>query len=129
MDTACASETKTRQAEFFRPWSTTGNLLVSVSKTTRQGINYFYVNEAISMSEHRAPTYQLQLAMASFTTYSVLLYVLLTWGLGARYRVGPLAVAQSAPPLICHWCCSSTNNRHSLLNQVHYSRSTALLLL
>jgi len=39
----------------FRPWST--NLLVSVGQTTRQRINYFYVNEAISMSEHKAPTY------------------------------------------------------------------------
>jgi len=39
----------------FRPWST--NLLVSVGQTTSQRINYFYVNEAISMSEHRAPTY------------------------------------------------------------------------
>jgi len=39
----------------FRPWST--NLLMSVGQTTRQRINYFYVNEAISLSEHRAPTY------------------------------------------------------------------------
>jgi len=33
------------------------NLLVSVDQTKRQRINYFYVNEAISVSEHRAPTY------------------------------------------------------------------------
>jgi len=32
-------------------------LLVSVGQTTRQRINYFYVNETIPMSEHRAPTY------------------------------------------------------------------------
>jgi len=32
-------------------------LLVSVDQTTRQRINYFYGNEAISMNEHRAPTY------------------------------------------------------------------------
>jgi len=30
---------------------------VSVGQTTRQRINYFYVNEPTSMSEHRAPTY------------------------------------------------------------------------
>jgi len=33
-------------------WST--NLLVSVGQTTRQRINYFYVNETISIGEHRA---------------------------------------------------------------------------
>jgi len=33
------------------------NLLVSVGQTTRQRINYFYVNKAISMSKHRAPIY------------------------------------------------------------------------
>ena len=32
-------------------------MLVSVGQTTRQRISYFYGNEAISMSEHRAPTY------------------------------------------------------------------------
>jgi len=37
----------------FRPWST--NLLVSVGQTTRQRMNYFYVNKAISMSGQRAP--------------------------------------------------------------------------
>jgi len=53
-------------------------LLVSVSQTRRQRIyfnaneNYFYVNEAISMSEHRAPTYYFQMAMVSFTAYCVL---------------------------------------------------------
>ena len=61
MDTSCASETKIRQADgihwFFRPWST--NLLVSVGQTKRQRINYFYVNEAISMSEHRQSAYLL----------------------------------------------------------------------
>jgi len=30
---------------------------MSVGQITRQKINYFYVNEAISMSEHRAPIY------------------------------------------------------------------------
>jgi len=29
-----------------------------VDQTTRQRINYFYVNEAFSSSEHRVPTYQ-----------------------------------------------------------------------
>jgi len=52
---------------------TCSNLLVSVGQTTRQRIIYFYVNEAISMSEHRAPTYQFHLAMVSFTAYCVLL--------------------------------------------------------
>jgi len=33
------------------------NLLVSVGQTTRQRIIYFYVNKAISMSKHGAPTY------------------------------------------------------------------------
>jgi len=36
----------------IRLWST--NFLMSVGQTTCQRINYFYVNEAISMSEHRA---------------------------------------------------------------------------
>jgi len=58
----------------------------------------FYVNEAISMSEHRAPTYQFQLAMVSFTTYTFS-----DLGSGAPKCLGPLAVAQSAPPLIRHW--------------------------
>jgi len=39
----------------FKPWS--ANLLVSVGQTTRQRINYFYVNGAILMSKHRASTY------------------------------------------------------------------------
>jgi len=30
---------------------------VSVSQTTRLGINHFYVKEAIAVSEQRAPTY------------------------------------------------------------------------
>jgi len=30
---------------------------VSVGQTKRQSIQYFYINETISMSEHRAPTY------------------------------------------------------------------------
>jgi len=59
VDTAWASETKLGQADgipsFFKPWST--NLLVSVGQTTRHRINYFYVNEATAMSEHRAPTH------------------------------------------------------------------------
>jgi len=41
--------------KFFRPWS--ANLLVSVGQTTSQRINYFYANETISISEHKAPTY------------------------------------------------------------------------
>jgi len=36
-------------------WSS--NLLVSVDQTTRQRINYFNVNEAISMNEQRLFTY------------------------------------------------------------------------
>jgi len=40
---------------FFGPWST--NLLESVGQTTRQRINYLYVNETISMSEDTAATY------------------------------------------------------------------------
>jgi len=40
---------------FFRPWS--ANVLVSVGQTTRQRINYFNVNETISVSEHRALIY------------------------------------------------------------------------
>jgi len=47
-------------------------LLVRVDQTTRQRTNYFYVNKAISMSEHRAPTYQFQSAMVSFTAYCAL---------------------------------------------------------
>jgi len=74
VDTTCASETKIRQADgipqFFRPWCT--NLLVTVGQTTHQRINYFYVDEAISMREHRTPTYQFQFAMVSLTVYSVL---------------------------------------------------------
>jgi len=42
---------------------------MSVGQTTRQRINYFYVNEAISMSEHRAPICWFQVAMVSFTAY------------------------------------------------------------
>jgi len=33
-------------------------LLVSVGQTTRQRINYFYVNEASLTIEHRVPAYQ-----------------------------------------------------------------------
>jgi len=56
VDTACASEAKISGGNaLFRPWNT--NLLVSVDQTTRQRINYVYVNKAISMNEHKAPTY------------------------------------------------------------------------
>jgi len=40
-------------------------VLVSVGQTTRQRINCFFVNETDSVSEHRAPTCQFYLAMAS----------------------------------------------------------------
>jgi len=52
----------------FRPGCI--NLLVSVGQTTPQRIDYFYVNEAIPMSEHRTPTYLFHLAMVYL--YSVL---------------------------------------------------------
>jgi len=44
-------------------------MLVSVNQTTRKRINYFYVSEAISVIEHRAPTYQFQRAIISFAAY------------------------------------------------------------
>jgi len=40
--------------------------MFSVGQTTCQIINYFYVNEAISVSEHRAPTYYFQLVPQNF---------------------------------------------------------------
>ena len=49
---------RTRSApQFFHSRITTANLLESVGQTTRQWINYFYVNEAISMSGYKARTY------------------------------------------------------------------------
>jgi len=71
VNTACAFETKIRPAGrgpfVFRPWSI--NFQVTVGQTTRQSINYFHINEAISMSEHRAPTYPFPLMVVSFTAY------------------------------------------------------------
>ena len=63
--------------------------------------------------EHRTPTYQFQLAMVSFPAYCVVycshithFHRLRDWG---PQRLGPLAVAQSAPPLIRHWSSTSCN--------------------
>jgi len=70
-------------------------LLVSVGQTTRQRINYFYVNEAILMSEHRTPTYLFQVVMVSFTVCCVFEYC--SHITGALKCWGTLAVAQSAP--------------------------------
>jgi len=73
VDTAFTTETKIRQADGILNFIDLGvHLLVSVDQTTRQKINYFYVNEAISKSHHRGPAYQFQLAMVSFTAYCVL---------------------------------------------------------
>jgi len=85
----------------FRPWSS--NLLVSVGQTTSQRIDYFYVNEEFTTSEHRAPASQSWLAMVSFTVYCIVY----GWHITPFFRLRnrgppkwwePQAVAQSAPP-------------------------------
>jgi len=43
--------------QFFHSRIATSNLLVRIGQNTRQRINSFYVNVAISMIEYRAPTY------------------------------------------------------------------------
>ena len=77
---------------------------MGVGQTIPQIITYFYVNETISVSEHRAPSYKFQLAMVSSTAYCThitLFFRLRDWDPSKCW--GPLAVAQSAPPLIRHW--------------------------
>ena len=76
--------------QFFHSRIATANLLVSVGQTTRQRINYFYVNEAISMIEYRAPTYWFQLAMVYFTAYCVFFtyYTFFDLGIGSPQDVG-----------------------------------------
>jgi len=71
---------------FFRPWS--ANLLVSVSQTSRQRINYFYVNKTISVSEHRAPTYWFQLTTASFIAYCSHITLFTDLRIGSPLNVG-----------------------------------------
>ena len=62
---------------------------MSVCQTIRQRINYFYVNEAIQMSEHRAPTHWFQLAMVSYAAHFVLFTYYTFSDVGIR---GPLNV-------------------------------------
>ena len=64
------------------------NLLVSVGQTKRQRIKNFYVNEVISINQHRAPTYQFQLRLVSFTEY----FVLFTYCLFTDLGIGDLLI-------------------------------------
>jgi len=77
---------------------------VSVVQTTRQRINYVYVNEAFSTSEHRASTHQswwrwylLQCTVLCIV-YTLFFFTDLEIMGPANGRT--LTVAQSAPPLI-----------------------------
>ena len=110
-------------SQFFHSRIATANLLVSVGQTTRQRINYFYVNEAISMIEYRAPTYYFQLAIVSFTAYCVFFtyytfFWLRNWEPPKSWW--PLAVSQSVSPFIRHWnqCFGEFcwHNKHIILH-------------
>ena len=86
-------------------------MLVSVGQKKRQRINYFYVNEAISLvsTEHL-----LLFQSGNGIFYSVLciVHILLflpTWNWGPPKCWGPLAVAQSAPLLIRHCFVTSSS--------------------
>jgi len=63
-------------------------VLVSVDQTTRQRINYFYVNEQFQCVSTERIVY---------CSHFTLFYQLMDWG--PPKCSGPLAVAQSAPPL------------------------------
>jgi len=74
-------------------------LLVSVDQTTRQRINYFYVDEAISVSEHRAPTYYFQVAMVQHTVYCSHITLFTDLGIGAPYMLGAPGCSPVSTPL------------------------------
>jgi len=66
---------------------------MSFGQIPRQKINYLYVNETLSVSEHRAPNYYFQQAMVSFPAYCVLFtcYTFFTGlGIGGPLNVGGL---------------------------------------
>jgi len=75
-------------------------LLVSVGQNTRQRINYFYVNEAISMSEHRVPIFaKWQWYLLQHTVYCSHITLFTDLGIGDPLNVGgPWLQPSQHPP-------------------------------
>ena len=72
-------------------------LLVSVSQTTRQRINYFYVNEAIAISEHRTIAISEQLQAIAMSEYSPRISSIWRWYTAQRCTESEIFVSDSVP--------------------------------
>ena len=104
------------QAKFWGGSGHPGNplappLLVSVSQTTRQRINYFYVNEAIAISEHRTIAISEQLQAIAMSEYSPRISSIWRWYTAQRCTESEIFVSDSVPASAE---CTPTALRHIL---------------